>query len=95
MVFDKAAHQVEVRQKFDALNAKVAEIRAVSTPLREKRDEVVRGHRVEEAALNAEIAKVEDGLFGIEQERAMWARQLSGNQSVSAEPMTRPAAPAA
>jgi hypothetical protein len=87
MAFDKAKHQAEVRAKFASLNQRVEEIRSISTPLREKRDEVVRGHRAEEEKLIAEIAAVEDGLFDIEQERAMWARQLEGNRNIAAEAM--------
>lgn len=90
MAFDKEAHQVQVRENFDTLSKVVEQIQAVSVPLREKRDEIVRAHRAEEEALNAEIHKAEDGLFSAMQERAMWARQLTTNRSVSAEPMAAP-----
>lgn len=90
MAFDKAAHQIEVRKNFDTLSKIVEQTQAISGPLREKRDEIVRAHRAEEEALNAEIKKAEEGLFSAMQERAMWARQLAGNRSVSAEPMAQP-----
>jgi hypothetical protein len=85
MAFDKAEHQVKTREAFDTLTKIVEQIRAVSTPLREKRDALVRAHRAEEDAINTEIARAEDGLFAAEQERAMHARQLSANRALPAE----------
>lgn len=83
--FDKAEHQKKVRDNFETLVKIVEQTRAISTPLREARDQIVRAHRLEEDRLNAEIHKAEEGLFSAQQELAMWARQLEGNRGMSAE----------
>lgn len=86
--FDKAEHQDYVRSRFDELSAQVDAIQSVSGPMRDKRDEIVRAHRAEEDGLNAEIGKVENGLFALMQERAMYARQLTSTRSIKADTMT-------
>lgn len=83
--FDKAEHQLKVRENFETLKKIVEQTEAVSTPMREARDKIVNAHRAEQEKLDAEIRKAEDGLFAAKQEMAMWARQLEGNRSVKAE----------
>jgi hypothetical protein len=60
----------------DVVDAKVAAIRAKSDPLRAARDKHVQAAAKKEAQMNAEIAKVEKGLFDLEQERAFLHRAL-------------------
>lgn len=67
-----------LRARFAELGATRDAILAVSAPLREARDACVNEARATETTLNAGIAEVEDGLFAIDQERAMIARALGG-----------------
>lgn len=72
MAFSKEAH---VKRRED-VEAKIAKIREKSGPLRAARDKHVQAAAKKEAQMNAEIAKVEKGLFDLEQERAFLARAL-------------------
>lgn len=56
------------RARFHNLVGKRDSIRAVSGPLRDKRDALVQKARAEEDALNAQIKSAEDGLYEIDQE---------------------------
>lgn len=75
--FDKDAHLAEVRARFDELTVKKAAIHAVSDPLRAARDKFVNEAKEFEEKANAEIRDAEAGLFELDQERAMLARQLT------------------
>lgn len=72
MAFSKEAQT----KRRDEVEAKVAKIREKSGPLREKRDRHVQAARKKEDEMNAEITKVEKGLFDLEQERAFLNRAL-------------------
>ena len=67
-----------LRKRFHELTARAEKIRAKADPLRGKRDALLGKHGAEIDPLNAKIRKAEDGLFEIEQERAMIARALAG-----------------
>lgn len=67
-----------MRRRFAELTTKRDEILQQSTPLREQRDRMLADHQQQQKNLNDEIAKVETGLFDIDQERAMLARALNG-----------------
>lgn len=67
-----------MRTRFRELGEQRAAILAKSEPKREKRDGIVSKARDQEAALNAEIREIEEGLFEIDNERAMISRALAG-----------------
>lgn len=75
--FDKDAYAAEVRARFDELTAKKEAIHAVAEPLRAARDQFVSEASATEAEMNAKIREAEAGLFELDQERAMLARQLA------------------
>jgi uncharacterized protein (DUF3084 family) len=75
----------KMRARFHDLTAKAAKIRAKADPLREARDEVAARHAKEIAAHNKKVRAAEDGLFDIEQERAMLARALGGRVGEAGE----------
>lgn len=66
----------KLKKRFHELTAKAAAIRAKSDPVRAARDKLVAKHAKEEAAANKKVKDVEEGLFEIEQERAMIARAV-------------------
>jgi len=76
----------DMRVRFAELTAQREKITAVSGPLREKRDAFVKEMRAKEDAMSAEIKTAEEGLFDIDQERAMIARALGGKTAMPAEP---------
>lgn len=67
-----------MRRRFHELGAKREQILAVSTPLRDARDAFSAEVDAKLAAMKAEIAKAESGLFDLEQERAVISRALGG-----------------
>jgi len=67
-----------LRARFRELTEKSQAIRAVSVPLRERRDAMVADHEAKMAPLQREIREIEAPLFDVEQERAMIARALNG-----------------
>ncbi len=72
MAFDKATHE----KRRDDVEAQITKIRDKSGPLRLARDKHVQKARAKEDEMNAEIAKVEKGLFDLENERAFLSRAL-------------------
>lgn len=58
------------------INKKREAILAKSTPLREKRDEMVAKHLAARETADAAITDAEDGLYELDQERAMIVRAL-------------------
>lgn len=75
MKFDRGA----MRNRFAELTSERDAKLAAAAPLREKRDKLVNKARAAEAAINAEIAEAEAGLFEIDQERADLVRALRGS----------------
>lgn len=73
--------------RFDELNTQVEAIKAVTEPLRAKRDEIVQAHDREANALNAEIKAAEEGLFELEMERAALARAVGTIETVVEGPL--------
>jgi hypothetical protein len=67
-----------LRSRFAELTADRDAKLAVSGPLRDQRDTLVRDHALQVAALDAQIADTEAGLFDLDQERAMISRALGG-----------------
>jgi hypothetical protein len=63
-----------MRKRLAEVSEQAAAIKAKAAPMREARDKVVQAARKEELKLNAEIKKVEEGLFDLEMERATLAR---------------------
>lgn len=74
MSFDPQA----ARERFHALGYKREEIKKVSDPIRAKRDKFVQDARAKEMKLNAELREAEQGLYELDQERAILARALLG-----------------
>ena len=74
-----------LRKRFAKLTRDHDTIRGKSTPLRESYDALVQANRRKEDKAAAEIKKTEDGLYDIEQERAVIARALGGKTSEPAE----------
>lgn len=81
MAFSKDVYE----KRRDEVEAKVASIRAKSDPLRAKRDKHVQSARKREAEMNAEIAKVEQGLSDLEMERAFLSRALGARTFTPAD----------
>lgn len=79
-------HPDALRKRWDELNRMRDEIKGKADPLREERDKIVNAAREQELAYNAEIGKIEAGLYDIERERAVLAKALNGKLSVEAEP---------
>jgi hypothetical protein len=75
----------KMRARFHDLTAKDAKIRAKADPLREARDKVAARHAKEIAVHNKKVRAAEEGLFDIEQERAMLARALGGRVGEAGE----------
>jgi hypothetical protein len=67
-----------MRARFRELTAKRSEIMAVSAPLRAKRDEASAAYEAVARPLESQVREIEAPLYGIEQERAVIARALSG-----------------
>jgi hypothetical protein len=67
-----------MRARFWELKAKADAIRDTAAPLREARDKLVAAQMKELAKHDAKIAKVEDGLFDIDQEAATLVRAVGG-----------------
>lgn len=67
-----------MKARFAELTAQRDKIMSASAPLRTRRDEVQAQLDAAIQPLNAEIKKIEAGLYGIEQERAIIARALGG-----------------
>lgn len=68
----------QMRARFAELTGQAEKIRANADPLREARDKLAADHAKAIESHNAKIAKAEDGLFDIEQERAQLVRALGG-----------------
>lgn len=68
----------KLRKRFHDLTAQAAKIRAKSDPIRAKRDKAQKDYMESIGKQNEALKKAEDGLFEIEQERAMIARALGG-----------------
>ncbi len=68
----------DMRERFAYLNAEIDRIQAETTPLREKRDELVNAHSKEIKALEMEYLEKEHSLFPMKQELASLARLLKG-----------------
>ncbi len=73
----------KLRARFRDLTEQMHKIHAKRDPLRTKRDALVAEQAEELAKHDKAIAKAEDGLFEIDQERAMIVRALGGK---TAEP---------
>lgn len=67
-----------MRKRFHELNAKREAILAVSTPLRDKRNEAVATYESVVKPLEAQIKQAEACLYEIDQERAVISRALRG-----------------
>lgn len=69
-----------MRKRFHELGKKRAAILAKTMPLREKRDKIVQKAEAEAKALADQFKKIEadEGLFDLDQERAVIARALGG-----------------
>lgn len=68
----------KMRKRFHELGDKRDKIRAKADPLRTTRDKAARRHATEIAKHNDKVRSAEQGLFEIDQERAMIARALGG-----------------
>ena len=68
----------KLRKRFHSLTAKAMAIRAKSDPIRKKRDATSANHAKIIGEMNKKLRDAEDGLYEIEQERAMIARALGG-----------------
>lgn len=66
------------RARFWALTAEIEAVEAVTGPLRAARDAFVQDARARESEMNAEIARIETGLFDKKQDLAFLARGLGG-----------------
>ena len=67
-----------MKARFAELTTQREKIMSASAPLRSRRDEVQAQLDAAIQPLNAEIKKIEIGLYGIDQERAIIARALGG-----------------
>ena len=72
-----------LRTRFAELGEQRSEILAASGPLRDQRDAIAREAQASMAALDAKIRAAEDGLFDIDQQRALISRALGGKTGVS------------
>lgn len=71
-----------LRTRFAELGEQREDILAISGPLREQRDVIAGKAQVSMAALDERIRAAEDGLFDIDQERALISRALGGKTGV-------------
>lgn len=72
-----------LRARFTELGEQRADILAASGPLRDQRDDIARNAQASMAALDARIHAAEDGLFDIDQERALISRALGGKTGMA------------
>lgn len=76
--FTMPTDKSQLRMRFHELRRRIGEVEAVSTPIRQQRDELLASVRDQELALNEQIRAAEDGLFDMKQEMAMISRALGG-----------------
>lgn len=67
-----------LRARFAMLGEQREAMLAASSPLREQRDTIARTLQAQIADLDVQIRAAEDGLFDVDQERALIARALGG-----------------
>lgn len=67
-----------LRARFAELQGLIDAKHAISDPLRAERDAFVNDARAREAAMNANIAAAEEGLFDLKQELALICNALDG-----------------
>ena len=72
-----------LRTRFAELGEQRDDILAASGPLRDQRDAVARDAQEKMAALDGRIRAAEDGLFDIDQERALISRALGGKTGLT------------
>ncbi len=68
----------KMRARFRELTEQTVKLHARRDPVRAKRDALVKKQMAALAKADAEVTKAEEGLFEIDQERAMLVRALGG-----------------
>lgn len=81
-----------MRNRFSELGEQKAKIETKAAPLIAARDEMAAKYQADLDLANAKIKKAQDGLFEIDQERALIVRALAGSTGVSVTTIVAPEA---